>query len=309
MKKLREIWNTIFDNEKDRRLMTAGVIALVGICLFILAISPVVGGSPIITLTGGAEIDAECGTEFTEPGVKATVKDEDISNLIETSGSVDTSKLGQYEIEYKVKYKKRKVSKRRIVNVVDHTGPVITLNGDAKVVVPSSIDEYQEPGATAVDASDGDVSSNINTKMEQVNDYTWKVVYTVKDSHDNESTAEREVCLQDTEAPQITLNGDADITIKEQEKYEDAGVTAVDDRDGDITNQVVKEGYVDVYRAGTYTLTYTATDSSGNTAQATRNVTVEKVEANTGDAIYLTFDDGPSSDVTVRILDTLKENH
>ena len=288
--------------------MTAGVIALVGICLFILAISPVVGASPIITLTGGDEIDAECGTAFTDPGVKATVKDEDISNLIETSGSVNTSKLGQYELEYKVKYKKRKVTKRRIVNVVDHTGPVITLNGDAKVVVPSSIDEYQEPGATAVDACDGDVSSDIKTKMEQVNDYTWKVTYTVKDSHDNESTAEREVCLQDTEAPQITLNGDADITIKEQEKYEDPGVTAVDDRDGDITDQVVKEGYVDVYRSGTYTVTYTATDSSGNTAQATRNVTVEKVEVNTGDAIYLTFDDGPSSDVTVRVLDTLKAN-
>lgn len=308
MKKLREIWNTIFDNEKDRRLMTAGVIALIGICLFILAISPVVGASPIITLTGGDEIDAECGTAFTDPGVKATVKDEDISNLIEISGSVNTSKLGQYEIEYKVKYKKRKVTKRRIVNVVDHTGPVITLNGDAKVVVPTSIDEYQEPGATAVDACDGDVSSDIKTKMEQVNDYTWKVTYTVKDSHDNESTAEREVCLQDTQAPQITLNGDADITIKEQEKFEDPGVTAVDDRDGDLTANVTKDGYVDVYRAGAYTLTYTATDSSGNTAQATRNVTVEKVEVNTGDAIYLTFDDGPSSDVTVRILDTLKAN-
>ena len=308
MKKLREIWNTIFDNEKDRRLMTAGVIALVGICLFILAISPVVGGRPIITLTGGDEIDAECGTTFQDPGVKATVKDEDISNLIETSGSVNTSKLGQYEIEYKVKYKKRKVTKRRVVNVVDHTGPVITLNGDAKVVVPTSIDEYQEPGATAVDACDGDVSSDIKTKMEQVNDYTWKVTYTVKDSHDNESTAEREVCLQDTQAPQITLNGDSDITIKEQEKFEDPGVTAVDDRDGDLTANVTKDGYVDIYRSGTYTITYTVTDSSGNTAQATRNVTVEKVEVNTGDAIYLTFDDGPSSDVTVRILDTLKAN-
>ena len=308
MKKLREIWNTIFDNEKDRRLMTAGVIALVGICLFILAISPVVGGSPIITLTGGDEIDAECGTTFQDPGVKATVKDEDISNLIETSGSVNTSKLGQYEIEYKVKYKKRKVTKRRVVNVVDHTGPVITLNGDAKVVVPTSIDEYQEPGATAADACDGDVSSDIKTKMEQVNDYTWKVTYTVKDSHDNESTAEREVCLQDTQAPQITLNGDSDITIKEQEKFEDPGVTAVDDRDGDLTANVTKDGYVDIYRSGTYTITYTVTDSSGNTAQATRNVTVEKVEVNTGDAIYLTFDDGPSSDVTVRILDTLKAN-
>ena len=288
--------------------MTAGVIALVGICLFILAISPVVGGSPIITLTGGDEIDAECGTTFQDPGVKATVKDEDISNLIETSGSVNTSKLGQYEIEYKVKYKKRKVTKRRVVNVVDHTGPVITLNGDAKVVVPTSIDEYQEPGATAVDACDGDVSSDIKTKMEQVNDYTWKVTYTVKDSHDNESTAEREVCLQDTQAPQITLNGDSDITIKEQEKFEDPGVTAVDDRDGDLTANVTKDGYVDIYRSGTYTITYTVTDSSGNTAQATRNVTVEKVEVNTGDVIYLTFDDGPSSDVTVRILDTLKAN-
>ena len=240
--------------------------------------------------------------------MKATVKDEDISNLIETSGSVNTSKLGQYEIEYKVKYKKRKVTKRRVVNVVDHTGPVITLNGDAKVVVPTSIDEYQEPGATAVDACDGDVSSDIKNKMEQVNDYTWKVTYTVKDSHDNESTAEREVCLQDTQAPQITLNGDSDITIKEQEKFEDPGVTAVDDRDGDLTANVTKDGYVDIYRSGTYTITYTVTDSSGNTAQATRNVTVEKVEVNTGDAIYLTFDDGPSSDVTVRILDTLKAN-
>lgn len=287
--------------------MKAGVIALVGICLFILAISPVVGASPIITLTDGNEIEAECGTTFVDPGVKATVKDEDISNLIETSGSVDTSKLGTYELEYKVKYKKRKVSKRRKVTVVDHTGPVITLNGDPKVVV-SDIKEYKEPGATAVDACDGDVSSDIKINTEQVNDYSWKVTYTVKDSHDNESVAEREVCLPDTEAPQITLNGDADITIKEQEKFEDPGVTAVDDRDGDLTDQVVKEGYVDVYRSGTYTITYTVTDSSGNTAQATRTVTVEKVDITTEDSIYLTFDDGPSSDVTVRILDTLKAN-
>ena len=47
-------------------------------------------------------------------------------------------------------------------------------------------------------------------------------------------------------------------------------MTAVDDRDGDLTANVTKDGYVDIYRSGTYTITYTVTDSSGNTAQATR---------------------------------------
>ena len=119
---------------------------------------------------------------------------------------------------------------------------------------------------------------------------------------------DRQIILKDTSAPEITLNGESSVTVKELEKYEDAGATATDDRDGDITANLVKSGYVDVYRPGTYTVTYTATDSSGNVSQATRTVKVEEVETNPGDSIYLTFDDGPSSDVTVRVLDTLKAN-
>ena len=46
------------------------------------------------------------------------------------------------------------------------------------------------------------------------------------------------------------------------------------DRDGVV--DVVVTGSVDITTAGTYTLTYTATDSVGNTAEITRIVTVIK---------------------------------
>ena len=307
MDKIKEIIDRVFKSEQEKRLMGAAVLVLIGLCIFIMAISPLVGASPIITLNGEEEMQVECGSEFVDPGVKATAKDEDISDLVMTTSNVDTAKLGTYHVEYQLKYKKRKVSRERIVKVIDHTAPVIALNGDATVIV-GSFEEYQEAGATAQDGCDGDVSKDIKIKKEKVNDYTMQVHYEVTDSHGNTGSMDRQIILKDTSAPEITLNGESSVTVKELEKYEDAGATATDDRDGDITANLVKSGYVDVYRPGTYTVTYTATDSSGNVSQATRTVKVEEVETNPGDSIYLTFDDGPSSDVTVRVLDTLKAN-
>ena len=306
MDKIKEIIDRVFKSEQEKRLMGAAVLVLIGLCIFIMAISPLVGASPIITLNGEEEMLVECGSEFVDPGVKATAKDEDISDLVMTTGNVDTSKLGTYHVEYQLKYKKRKVSKERIVKVIDHAAPVIALNGDATVIV-GSFEEYQEAGATAQDGCDGDVSKDIKITKEKVNDYTMQVHYEVTDSHGNTGSMDRQIILKDTSAPEITLNGESSVTVKELEKYEDAGATATDDRDGDITANLVKSGYVDVYRPGTYTVTYTATDSSGNVSQATRTVKVEEVETNPGDSIYLTFDEGYEYGQTESILNTLKE--
>ena len=78
-----------------------------------------------------------------------------------------------------------------------------------------------------------------------------QVHYEVTDSHGNTGSMDRQIILKDTSAPEITLNGESSVTVKELEKYEDAGATATDDRDGDITANLVKSGYVDVYRPGT----------------------------------------------------------
>ena len=57
--------------------------------------------------------------------------------------------------------------------------------------------------------------------------------------------------------------------------YVDAGATATDDADGDLTDQVIVDNPVDTAVVGTYTVTYNVRDSSGNAAiPVTRTVTV-----------------------------------
>ena len=85
----------------------------------------------------------------------------------------------------------------------------------------------------------------------------------------------------DTVKPEIKLNGNATITIKLNEKYEDPGATASDNKDGNLTDKIKISGKVDTSKPGTYTITYTVEDSSGNKATVTRTVIV-KGKDNTG---------------------------
>ena len=135
-------------------------------------------------------------------------------------------------------------------------------------------------------------------------------------------TFEKEVTYKyniiDTVPPEIKLNGDVEISLYVDDKYEEKGATATDNVDGDITDKIVIDGTVDVKKEGTYELTYTITDSSNLTSSVKRSVIIKKkpVPQQTsgsslgcGEAgvIYLTFDDGPNSTYTPIILDVLKK--
>jgi hypothetical protein len=82
-------------------------------------------------------------------------------------------------------------------------------------------------------------------------------------------------CSPDTAAPTITLAGANPLIIECQGLFTDPGATAVDDCPIPGTPvAVVPSGTVDPSIPGSYTITYTATDASGNTATATRTVNV-----------------------------------
>ena len=80
----------------------------------------------------------------------------------------------------------------------------------------------------------------------------------------------------DTTAPVITVIGDDPATVELGAAYTDAGATASDNIDGDITASIIVAGdTVDVNTAGTYTITYNVSDAAGNPAtEVTRTVIV-----------------------------------
>ena len=76
----------------------------------------------------------------------------------------------------------------------------------------------------------------------------------------------------DNTLPVITLVGNESIEVVYNAAFGDLGAEAHDDTDGAIT--ITTQGTVDTSMPGTYELTYTATDASGNWSQATRTVVV-----------------------------------
>lgn len=78
----------------------------------------------------------------------------------------------------------------------------------------------------------------------------------------------------DITAPVITLNGNTPVSVIIGTTYTDAGATATDDVDGDISASIITASTVNTVTKGVYAVTYTVSDAAGNTAIATRTVNV-----------------------------------
>ncbi|WP_198673720.1 immunoglobulin-like domain-containing protein [Algibacillus agarilyticus] len=80
----------------------------------------------------------------------------------------------------------------------------------------------------------------------------------------------------DTQAPVITLTGDKVVTHNFGEAYNDLGATSIDNVDGAVTVTHNANTTVKINEAGSYTITYTATDAANNTSSLTRTVNISE---------------------------------
>jgi hypothetical protein len=173
-------------------------------------------------------------------------------------------------------------SSEATIVISDVGAPVITLLGETTINIMVGGDPYTDPGATATDDVDGDLTASIvvvGVDAVDVNTAgTYIITYNVSDAAGNAATERTRTVIvaADVVAPVITLNGSATVNIMVGDTFTDPGATATDDLDGDITSNIVVAGdTVDVNTAGTYIITYNVSDAAGNAAaEVTRTVIV-----------------------------------
>ncbi len=183
----------------------------------------------------------------------------------------------------------------------DTTPPMVTVNGNnpAEITVGAS---YNDLGAAVTDNVDDnlgikasvngvDVGDISNISIDTSTSGIHSIMYFATDSQGNIGTAERlvivgggdnappteivEEVIADTTPPVITYLGEETIELTVGDTYVDAGATATDDIDGDLTANIIVHNSVNTTTVGLYTVTYNVSDSAENAAlQITRTVIV-----------------------------------
>lgn len=228
---------------------------------------------PTITLLGSIFMHVEFGEDYNELGATAL---DDIDGEIDVtiSGSVDTQTLGFYDISYYAEDSSgNSTSVIRTVKIIDSIAPVLTLNGDNPLYVAYGHD-FNDPGATAIDNVDGLVNVVVDGAIDTSQIGSFTISYRTVDLSGNKSEISRDVIVQDTDAPVITINGDASVTIYKGNTYVDQGATAEDNVDGDLTSKVETSDLVNTAVPGTYFVEYYVYDEAGNRAEISREVIV-----------------------------------
>ena len=238
---------------------------------------------PVISLVGSSTVNLTVGDTFTDPGATAEDNvDGDLTSSITSSGTVDTATEGTYTIEYSVSDAAgNSVSIIRTVVVSLDLPPTITLTGSSTIILLVG-DTFTDPGATATDDLDGDLTSSITTSgtVDTSIAGTYSVEYSVLDSGNNSSSVTRTIVVNtppDTTAAVITLTGASTINLFVGDTFTDPGATATDAVDGNLTSSITIAGSVDTSSAGTYAIVYSVSDAAGNSTSVTRSVVVSVV--------------------------------
>lgn len=215
------------------------------------------------------------------------------------TGDLETNIIGKYNVLYTYNYKNKKLEHNVIINVVDNIPPIIeTLDNEYYYCKNGKLYNYN---IKATDNYDNDLTNKVNAEL--IGD---KIKFSVSDSSSNYTEKIVQANLKN-DKPVITLDKKEEYILVGENLNDD--VKASDYCDGDLTNNIVKEGNVLINTPGEYKITYKVVNSSGISSSVVKTYYVYKknnYDTPTGKSIYLTFDDGPSK-YTSGLLDILKK--
>ena len=224
---------------------------------------------PILTLVGSTNITLYQKNPYIELGSSASDIIDGNMNVVIT-GSVDINTVGTYILTYTATDSSRNTSTatRTIKIIANLIAPVLTLNGTNSMIIVV-LNKYTELGANAIDTAGNIVpviiTGTVNTQLAG----KYILTYTATDRNGNVSTLTRTINVNLLK-PVIVLNGLATVNLFLNTPYTDPKASAIDTYGTNLN--VIISGTINYTVVGTYILTYTATDSSGNSSSITRTI-------------------------------------
>lgn len=247
--------------------------------------------APVITLVGSESLSIFLGETYVEPGFSA-VDDLDgtLTDSVSVTNLIDNSREGDYTVTYQVMDNSGNMSsiKTRSVTVVNPEAPILVVPEGIVVAavdgsgVSISHEEIQSfvNSVSAEDVKDGVIENIQNDLPDQLGLGLTVVTFSVLDSDGYETRGSATITVRDLTAPVISLLGDATLSLRIGAPFNDPGVSAIDNVDGDLSSRVTVTGNVDASIEGVYQLTYNVEDNSGN--QAVSEVRTIYVESDGG---------------------------
>lgn len=162
---------------------------------------------PILKLNGKEIVTIKLNESYKEDGYKIIHPNYRIFKDVKITSTIDNTKPGVYEIKYELNYYNKKIAKTRKIIVEDDILPVINLTGGEVILYED--EKYTEPGYTATDNYDGDITKLVKMTDNIKNEVgEYEVIYTVTDSSDNTFTTSRKVIIEEKGAGMIYLTFD-----------------------------------------------------------------------------------------------------
>ena len=176
-----------FLSNHKKKLIIAGSVLLIAIIILIVVLLIKNKKSYFITLEGSTEMMIYKGSNYNDPGYSGfDNKKNDLTTEVVVEGTVNSSEIGTYTITYKLKG----TTKTRTIKVVAKPAKetLIYLNNSSNTgstIVRLKVGEvYNEPGYSAIDTIDGDLTNKVKItgKVDTSKKGTYKIVYSVENS-------------------------------------------------------------------------------------------------------------------------------
>lgn len=154
--------------------------------------------------------------------------------------------------------------------VIDDGPPELELIGEQSLEI-DVFDVFDDPGTSISRGEDMDLTVEAETNLDIGTIGTYRITYFLILDGETVHSVERTIDVVDREAPEVFLKPGID-TIGIDALHVDHGIEAIDNYDSSVTIDV--DGTVDTTTAGNHVITYTATDSSGNSRTIRRVIHV-----------------------------------